>query len=211
MTEYRITDLAAATGVTERNIRAYRERGLLDPPRRRGRDAFYDDRHVAQLEAINRLLAKGFTSAHIAAFFDGMRRGADLTDVLGVGPAYAGQPVSVDALSTTAQRLVRHGLARVVNGRMVVTDTRIAEAIGAVDEPEHHLRVVADILDSTRHLIDGLAAQTAAVLRAGAHLPPAVDGAEALAKRVVAGRLRAALDEHLTGAAAETQREAGGF
>src|SRR5690349_10951820 len=37
LAEYRLDDLARISGVTARNIRAYRERGLLDPPRRVGR------------------------------------------------------------------------------------------------------------------------------------------------------------------------------
>ncbi len=197
MTEYRIGELARVSGVTQRNIRAYRERGLLDPPRRYGRDAFYDDHHLAQLETIDRLLARGFTSAHISAFLAGIRRGDALTDVLGVRPAWAEQPVAVDALSTAAQRVVRHGLARVANGRVAITDPAVAKAVGAADDPEHHLRLVAEVLDATRHLIDDLAAQTAAALRAGAQLEPGSGHAEDLAIRVVAGRLRAALSEHL--------------
>ena len=208
MTEYRISELARVSGVTERNIRAYRERGLLDPPCRRGRDAFYDDHHVAQLETVNQLLAQGFTSAHIAAFLDGIRRGDTLTDVLGVHPAWA--EVTIDALSTAAQRLVRHGLARVANGRVAITDPAVATAVGAADDPEYYLRLVAEVLDSTRHLIDDLAAQTAAALKAGAHFRPGSGQAGDLAKQVVGGRLRAALEHHL--ATAELQPlEAGGL
>ncbi|TFW32217.1 MerR family transcriptional regulator, partial [Pseudomonas fluorescens] len=49
LAEYRLDELAQLSGVNARNIRAYRERGLLDPPRRVGRSAYYDDAHVAQL------------------------------------------------------------------------------------------------------------------------------------------------------------------
>ncbi|CAN5577420.1 hypothetical protein BH09ACT7_BH09ACT7_15980 [soil metagenome] len=84
MAEYRIDELAEASGVNSRNIRAYRERGLLEPPRRVGRTAIYNDDHLAQLQVINRLLARGFNSAHIAGFFQAMRGGHDLADVLGL-------------------------------------------------------------------------------------------------------------------------------
>ena len=53
MAEYRLEDLAAVSGVSARNIRAYRERGLLDPPRRVGRSALYDDYHLSQLNTIS--------------------------------------------------------------------------------------------------------------------------------------------------------------
>ena len=76
LAEYRLDDLARISGVSSRNIRAYRERGLLDPPRRQGRSAFYDDYHLSQLKTINHLLRKGFNSAHIAEFFARMREGA---------------------------------------------------------------------------------------------------------------------------------------
>ena len=99
MTEYRISELAGVSGVSERNIRAYRERGLLDPPCRRGRNAFYDDRHLAQLETINQLLAKGFSSAHISAFLDGIRRGEALSEVLGVRPQTAAALRAVEDLA----------------------------------------------------------------------------------------------------------------
>lgn len=134
MTKYRISELANVSGVTERNIRAYRERGLLDPPCRRGRDAFYDDHHLAQLHAINHLLAKGFTSAHIATFLDGIRRGDSLADVLGVPPAWVEQPLTIDAPSTAAHRLVRRGLTNVVNGKVAITDAAVAKAVGAADD-----------------------------------------------------------------------------
>ena len=41
LAEYRLEELARVSGVSVRNIRAYRERGLLDPPRRDGRAALY--------------------------------------------------------------------------------------------------------------------------------------------------------------------------
>ena len=61
MTEYRIDDLARASGTTTRNIRGYQERGLLPRPLRRGRTAIYNDWHLRQLRAINRLLSEAFT------------------------------------------------------------------------------------------------------------------------------------------------------
>lgn len=84
MTEYRLHEFAEASEVSIRNIRAYRERGLLDPPLRAGRSALYDDRHLAQLDAIRRLHRRGYTTAHIAEFLTAIREGIDLVDVLGL-------------------------------------------------------------------------------------------------------------------------------
>lgn len=90
MAEYRLEALAEASGVSVRNIRAYRERGLLDPPRRVGRWAFYGDHHLEQLRVISDLLRRGFHSAHIAEFFATVRDGRDLADHLGVRAAVLG-------------------------------------------------------------------------------------------------------------------------
>lgn len=84
MTEYRIDDLARVSGTTTRNIRGYQERGLLPRPIRRGRTAIYDDWHLRQLRAINRLLGEGFTIKHITRFLTGLQRGLGLADVLDV-------------------------------------------------------------------------------------------------------------------------------
>ncbi|KAA0083683.1 MerR family transcriptional regulator [Mycolicibacterium sp. P9-64] len=91
MTEYRLEALAQASGVSVRNIRAYRERGLLDPPRRDGRSAFYGDLHLDQLAVISDLLKRGFHSVHIAEFFATVRSGGDLADLLGVRAAIFGR------------------------------------------------------------------------------------------------------------------------
>ncbi len=86
MTEYRIDDLARVSGTTTRNIRGYQERGLLPKPLRRGRVAIYTEKHLRNLQAINKLLGKGFTLGHIATFLTnpGARIGdaLDLTEIL---------------------------------------------------------------------------------------------------------------------------------
>ena len=52
--------LAAETGVTVRNIRAYTTAGLLPPLRLKGRLGLYDEGHVQRLGLIRRLRAQGF-------------------------------------------------------------------------------------------------------------------------------------------------------
>lgn len=55
-----IEQLAASTGLTVRNIRAHRERGLLPPPQVRERIGYYGPDHVSRLALIQRLQADGF-------------------------------------------------------------------------------------------------------------------------------------------------------
>lgn len=63
--EYRVEELATATGVGVDTIRFYQGRGLVDPPERRGRIALYGEAHVARLRRIRSLQARGFSLAQI--------------------------------------------------------------------------------------------------------------------------------------------------
>lgn len=60
-----IDALAARVGMTVRNVRAYASRGLLPPPRLRGRTGLYDDEHLARLTLIQQMLAEGYTLAAV--------------------------------------------------------------------------------------------------------------------------------------------------
>jgi DNA-binding transcriptional MerR regulator len=56
-----IDQLAARTGMTVRNIRAYGARGLLPPPRLVGRTGYYNGEHVARLTLVREMLDQGYT------------------------------------------------------------------------------------------------------------------------------------------------------
>ncbi|MEV1006833.1 MerR family transcriptional regulator [Streptomyces sp. NPDC049881] len=75
--EYRAAELAEAAGITERTLRYYRERRLLPPPRRAGRVAWYDERHLARLRTIDGLLARGHTLGGIAELLTAFTEGRD--------------------------------------------------------------------------------------------------------------------------------------
>jgi DNA-binding transcriptional MerR regulator len=60
-----IDELAARVGMTVRNVRAYAGRGLLPPPRLRGRTGLYDEEHLARLRLIKDMLAEGYTLAAV--------------------------------------------------------------------------------------------------------------------------------------------------
>jgi DNA-binding transcriptional MerR regulator len=55
-----IEDLAAASGMTVRNIRAHRGRGLLPAPEVRDRVGYYGPDHLARLRLIAEMQAQGF-------------------------------------------------------------------------------------------------------------------------------------------------------
>jgi DNA-binding transcriptional MerR regulator len=174
LAEYRLDDLARISGVSARNIRAYRERGLLDPPRRVGRSAYYDDYHLSQLKSIKQLFRRGFNSAHIAEFFASMRQGADLSDILGIqqpiqgprtdeggeGPVSSsdGPAVGVDPNGDEARKLIDYGLAEFVDGEVVLVDRAMGAIVARAGDPVLYLRVILRMFDSTRESIDKLAA-----------------------------------------------------
>jgi DNA-binding transcriptional MerR regulator len=230
LAEYRLDDLARVSGVSARNIRAYRERGLLDPPRRVGRSAYYDDYHLSQLKTINQLLRKGFNSAHIAEFFTSMRQGADLADILGIQRAVLGprseqeaEPAKDDTLaldldpdSDEARRLLEHGLARLEDGAVVLVDRRIGEIVARSPEQLLYVRAVLRIFESTRETIDELATEVVnaleecVVARYGPNYLPKpeeypelsriVQDYRDLGHKVVGERLDAALQERMVSA-----------
>jgi DNA-binding transcriptional MerR regulator len=55
-----IEQLAEATGLTVRNIRAHQAKGLLPPPEVRQRIGYYGPEHVARLRLVRELQAEGF-------------------------------------------------------------------------------------------------------------------------------------------------------
>ncbi len=63
--EYRVEQLAAAAGIRVDTLRFYQSRGLLHPPRRKGRVAIYDADHLERLQRIRALQQQGFTLAQI--------------------------------------------------------------------------------------------------------------------------------------------------
>ncbi|OBH33577.1 MerR family transcriptional regulator [Mycobacterium sp. E342] len=88
--EYRIDDLARLAGTTTRNIRVYRDRGLLPPPLRVGRIALFNDTHLTRLRLITSMLDRGYTIAHVREMLSAWEEGKSLGDVLGLETAIVG-------------------------------------------------------------------------------------------------------------------------
>ncbi|MFT4085659.1 MAG: MerR family transcriptional regulator [Gordonia sp. (in: high G+C Gram-positive bacteria)] len=85
-TEYRINDLAEASGVSVRNIRVYQDRGLLPSPEVRGRTGWYSDEHLVRLNLISRLLERGYTFATISELLIAASHGMKVEHVLRAKP-----------------------------------------------------------------------------------------------------------------------------
>ncbi|GHC61738.1 MerR family transcriptional regulator [Streptomyces flavofungini] len=86
--EFRMDELAKEAGITVRTVRFYRERGLIPPPRREGRIAWYDEHHLARLRTIAALLERGHTLNGIAELAEAFEQGRDVAELLGMdGPS----------------------------------------------------------------------------------------------------------------------------
>lgn len=88
--EYRIEELARLAGTTTRNIRVYRDRGLLHPPLRVGRIALFNDTHLTRLRLITSMLDKGYNIAHVREMLSAWEQGKGVGDMLGLESAIAG-------------------------------------------------------------------------------------------------------------------------
>ena len=88
--EYRIEELARLAGTTTRNIRVYRDRGLLHPPLRVGRIALFNDTHLTRLRLITSMLDRGYNIAHVHEMLTAWEQGKDIGDMLGLESAIAG-------------------------------------------------------------------------------------------------------------------------
>lgn len=82
--EFTVDELARTAGTTVRNVRAYQDRGLLEPPERRGRAGIYTETHLSRLRIIGQLLDRGYTLASIGELFAALEQGQDIAHLLGL-------------------------------------------------------------------------------------------------------------------------------
>jgi DNA-binding transcriptional MerR regulator len=143
--EYRIDDLARLAGTTTRNIRVYRDRGLLPPPLRVGRIALFNDTHLTRLRLITSMLDRGYNIAHVREMLSAWEQGKNLGDVLGLETAIVGTWTTekaetmplVDAQllvddPAAFERLVALQVIRVDDDRATVTRPKLIEAFNEV-------------------------------------------------------------------------------
>lgn len=74
---YRVDQLATACDVSVDTVRYYQTRGLLPPPIREGRHAWYGTEHASRIREVRSLQRKGLTLAAIKRVVDGKLGMAD--------------------------------------------------------------------------------------------------------------------------------------
>ncbi|MEV7554328.1 MerR family transcriptional regulator [Amycolatopsis sp. NPDC089917] len=174
---YTIEELSTIVGMSARNIRAHQTRGLLPPPVRHGRSAYYGQVHLRRLRSITVLQKQGFNLVSIAAMLGtttvdaAERLDAAMADIARDQPA-------------VARCLERHGvLGKDDAGAPAVVRPSVSRAVadlaGAGIPPLAALRFLGQFLDR----VAPLANEQLAVLRAqigGAQVAPKACFAELL-------------------------------
>jgi DNA-binding transcriptional MerR regulator len=91
-----VDQLAQVAGTLTSTVRMYQAKGILPPPRRAGRAAFYGQQHLERLQLIERLQSQGFSLASIKQLVDALAEGTALPEILGLRSRVAdGAPVAV--------------------------------------------------------------------------------------------------------------------
>ena len=135
----RIEELAEEVGTTVRNIRVYQERGLLPPPEKRGRSAYYGPEHKHRLLLILRLLDRGYTFATIEELLIAQRHGLTLAQLLEVENVRAERRTG-----TRRRRLPRGGVEAVTGFELTEDLLDQGLAIGLVSEADSAEHILAD-------------------------------------------------------------------
>lgn len=123
-----IDALALEVGLTVRTTRYYASLGLLPPPQRRGRIAYYDDRHRLRLEIIRIMQDRGFSLAGIEQQLSQLRDDTSLADLevrRSMLSSWAPSP---------AEALDREGLDARAGRALTATELDELLALGAVKD-----------------------------------------------------------------------------
>ncbi|MDD7814861.1 MerR family transcriptional regulator [Mycolicibacter sinensis] len=179
--EYRIDDLARMAGTTTRNVRVYRDRDLLPPPRRVGRVALFNDTHLTRLRLITSMLDRGYTIAHVKEMIGAWEQGKDLGDILGLESAVAGtwtteRPHTMPRADAerliddpqALRRLVELGLIRLDGAdgsRATITRPKLIEAFNEIRGYGIGVDKLIDLYEQTLPHIDAI---SQLLVRAGA-------------------------------------------
>ncbi|WP_298757024.1 MerR family transcriptional regulator [uncultured Nocardioides sp.] len=187
-----VDELAAACGLTVRTTRYYASLGLVPPPVRRGRMAFYDQMHLAHLELVRALQDHGFTLQAIEGFIQDLPAEANLEDLalqramltswsarpterltLGALEKRAGRPLAPDDLALLESMAV---LDRDGDHFLSMPNFSVGVELMSIDIPRESMQAASDAI--RRHmetlvteLTDILHAQVIDPYRRGDHAP----------------------------------------
>jgi DNA-binding transcriptional MerR regulator len=197
--EYRIEELSRLAGTTTRNIRVYRDRGLLHPPLRVGRIALFNDTHLTRLRLITSLLDRGYNISHVHEMLSAWEQGKDLGDMLGLENAIAGswateKPKRMSVADAQRlvddesgfDRLIGLGVIRLENDEAVIVRPKLIETFNDIRQYGVASGTLIDVHEQVAPLIDQISGilvqagveQVIDRLKPGAALPADTEMAE---------------------------------
>jgi DNA-binding transcriptional MerR regulator len=161
----RIDDLAQRSGIASGTIRFYQREGLIPPPEREGRVAYYSEEHLHRLARIRALQAKGLPLSVVGDLLEREDAGEDVGGWLALDSAVFGRGAGAEPLEELTGRLVEAGIppdkiavgAEVVARQLRAVAEEMADLGWDVFAPERE-RISADepvaeeVLDRLEHL-----------------------------------------------------------
>ena len=180
--EYSVEALAQAANTTVRNVRAYQDKGLLEPPLRRGRVGVYNAQHLQRLQLIGQLLARGYSMVSIRELLEACEQGQGLADVLGLNNALSApggaelaaqmdfaqlQSLFSETLSDELiERTMSLGLLQFAGDHLKVPSPKLLAAGVALHHEGIALRVLLDQLSAIRQHVERIAGGIVAMIAA---------------------------------------------
>jgi DNA-binding transcriptional MerR regulator len=217
----RIDDLAQRAAMPSGTIRFYQREGLIPPPRREGRIAYYSEEHLRRLERIRALQAQGLPLSVVGDLLAREDAGDDISGWLALDSAVftrpaGGEPVDEQALAalgvgedTLAALEAARVLHRADDGRLLALPgvleltARLVEggvppatiAAGAARVAEQLREVAATMAELGWDLFAPERARISADEPVAADVLARLDYLRSLAQRIVATLFRELLDE----------------
>jgi DNA-binding transcriptional MerR regulator len=167
----RIDELAQRVGMPSGTIRFYQREGLIPPPEREGRVAYYSEEHVHRLERVRALQAQGLPLSVVGDLLEREDAGEDIAGWLALDSAVFTRPRGAEPVHEEALSALGVGVAELAE----------LEAAGVLRrEDDGRLEALPGMLELTARLVE-------------AGVPPATiaTGAERVAERLseVAGTM----------------------
>lgn len=126
-----VDELAARAGMTVRTVRYYAGLGLIPPPERRGRQAYYADLHVARLELVRALQDHGLSLTAIEDYLARIPADGDADEV-------AVRALSLTTWSPHAPEVMNRAALERRAGRPLDERTLdLLTAVGVIEVAEH--------------------------------------------------------------------------
>ena len=172
--EFTVDQLAQDAEIPVSTVRMYQQRGLIDPPEKRGRVGFYNSKHRERLALIASLQDRGFSLAAIKQALDSWETGGSLNELLDVGnlspsldsteirldPAeLAKRFAGVELTQSDIQRAVEVGLIKIEGTEIVITNGPFLEIGPAVAEAGLPVSVMLDEYETLSGEVEQIAAR----------------------------------------------------